>query len=68
MFMLCLITFVGAYIGGKFILYRIVHEYSCLIEFIKRVGEKEIKCEACRAFYRFFATSLVNSIMQEQEC
>ena len=29
---------------------------------------KEIKCEACRAFYLFFATSLINSIMQEQEC
>ena len=23
-----------------------------------------IKCEACRAFYRFFATSLINSIIQ----
>ena len=27
-----------------------------------------IKCEACRAFYLFFATSLINSIMQEYEC
>ena len=25
---------------------------------------KEIKCEACRAFYLFFATSLINSIKQ----
>ena len=25
---------------------------------------KEIKCEACRAFYLFFATSLINSIIQ----
>ena len=24
--------------------------------------EKAIKCEACRAFYRFFATNLINSI------
>ena len=32
-----------------------------------RVG-KEIKCEACRAFYLFFATSLINSIEQEHEC
>ena len=23
-----------------------------------------MKCEACRAFYRFFATSLINSIIQ----
>ena len=29
---------------------------------------KEIKCEACRAFYLFFATSLINSIRQEHEC
>ena len=47
--------------------YRILHECSCFIDFIKRVG-KEIKCEACRAFYLFFATSLINSIIQEHEC
>ena len=29
---------------------------------------KEIKCEACRAYYLFFATSLINSIIQEHEC
>ena len=29
---------------------------------------KEIKCEACRAFYLFFATSLINSIILEHEC
>ena len=29
---------------------------------------KKIKCEACRAFYPFFATSLINSIIQEHEC
>ena len=40
---------------------RILHECSCFIEFIKRVGKKEIKCEACRA------TSLINSIIQEHE-
>ena len=28
---------------------------------------KEIKCEACRAFYLFFATSLLNSIINEHE-
>ena len=27
-----------------------------------------VKCKACRAFYRFFATSLINSIIQEHEC
>ena len=37
------------------------------IEFIKGVGEKD-KNEACRAFYLFFATSLINSIIQEHEC
>ena len=39
-----------------------------LVEFIKRVGGKAIKCEACRAFYRFFAKSLINYIIQEYEC
>ena len=29
---------------------------------------KEIKCEACKAFYLFFTTSLINSIIQEHEC
>ena len=29
---------------------------------------KEITCEACRAFYLFFATSLINLIIQEHEC
>ena len=28
---------------------------------------KEIKCEACPVFYLFFATSLINSIIQEHE-
>ena len=37
------------------------------IEFITRVGERD-KCEACRTFYLFFATSLINSIIQEHEC
>ena len=26
--------------------------------------EKVLKCEACRAFYHFFATNLINSIIQ----
>ena len=29
---------------------------------------KEIECKACQAFYLFFATSLINSIIQEHEC
>ena len=29
---------------------------------------KVIKCEACRAYYHFFATSLINLIKQEHEC
>ena len=39
-----------------------------LIEFIKQVGEKRLKCEACRAFYLFFAMSLINAIIQEHRC
>ena len=38
-----------------------------LLNLINELG-KEIKCDACRAFYLFFATSLINSIIQEQEC
>ena len=37
------------------------HE-CCISEFIKQVGEKEIKCEAC-----FLAECLINSIIQEQD-
>ena len=29
---------------------------------------KVIKCEASRALYHFFATSVINSIIQEHEC
>ena len=29
---------------------------------------KVTKCETCRAFNYFFATSLINSIIQEHEC
>ena len=29
---------------------------------------KEIKCEACQAFYLFFAMSLINSIIREHDC
>ena len=38
-----------------------------LFNLLKELG-KEITCEACRAFYLFFATSLINSIIQEHEC
>ena len=31
-----------------------------LLNLLNELG-KEIKCEACRAFYLFFATSLINS-------
>ena len=39
-------------------------------EFIKQVGEIEIKCEACQAshFIAFSQQGLINSIIQEQEC
>ena len=38
-----------------------------LLNLLNELG-KEIKCEACRAFYLFFATSLINSTIQEHEC
>ena len=38
-----------------------------IIEFIERVGGKVIKFKACGNFYSFFATSLINSIIQEHK-
>ena len=35
-----------------------------LLNILNELG-KEIKCEACRAFYLFFATSLINSIIHD---
>ena len=39
-----------------------------LLNLLNELRKKKIKCEACRAFYRFFATSLTISIIQEHEC
>ena len=39
-----------------------------LLNLLNKLKKKEIKCEACRAFYHLFATSLINSIIQEHEC
>ena len=38
-----------------------------LLILINKLG-KEIKCEACQAFYPFFASSLINSLKQEHNC
>ena len=38
-----------------------------LLNLSNELGKRD-KCEACRAFYRFFATSLINSIIQEHKC
>ena len=38
-----------------------------ILNLLNKLG-KVIKCEACRAFYCFFSTSLINSIIQEHEC
>ena len=46
----------GSYIGAH-----------VLLNLLNELG-KEIKCEACRAFYLFFAACLINSIIQEHEC
>ena len=37
-----------------------------ILNLLNELG-KVIKCEACIAFYRFFATSLINSVIQEHE-
>ena len=38
-----------------------------LLNLLNELG-KEIKCKACQAFYLFFTTSLINSIIHEHEC
>ena len=38
-----------------------------LFNSLNKLGKRD-KMRACRAFYRFFATSLINTIIQEQEC
>ena len=38
-----------------------------LLNLLNELG-KRLKCEACRAFYFFFATSLINSIKHEHSC
>ena len=38
-----------------------------LLNLLNELG-KVMKCKACRAFYHFFATSLLNLIIQEHKC
>ena len=38
-----------------------------LLNLLNELGKRE-KCKPRRAFYLFFATSLINSIIQEHEC
>ena len=38
-----------------------------LLNLLNELGKRD-KMRACQAFYLFFATSLINSIIQEQEC
>ena len=38
-----------------------------LLNFLNELKKSE-KCEACRAFYCYFATCLINSMIQEHEC
>ena len=39
-----------------------------LLNLLKDLGKNDKKYEACRAFYHFFATTLINSIIQEDGC
>ena len=39
-----------------------------LLNLLKELGEIDIKYEACRAFYLFFATISINSIKHDHEC
>ena len=37
------------------------YECSCFIQFIKQIGEKKIKCEACKAFIAFCKNLMFDS-------
>ena len=44
-----------------------------LLNLLNELGKRDKmrgfqRCEACRALYLFFATSLINSIIQDHEC
>ena len=39
-----------------------------LMSLFNELGEKVMTCEACQAFYPFFATSFIYSIIQEHKC
>ena len=39
-----------------------------LLNLLNELGKSDKKCESCRAFYPFFATSSLNPIIQEYEC
>ena len=41
---------------------------QALLNLLNKSMEKRDKCQACRAFYLFLATSLINSIIQEYDC
>ena len=47
---------------------RIYHSCSCIIEFIKLIAKKEMKCSASLAIYLFSSTPLINSINHEHSC
>ena len=38
-----------------------------LLNLLIELGKRD-KTQACQSFYLFFATSLINSIIQEYEC
>ena len=45
---------------------------NVLLNLLNELGKRDkmrgLPSEACRAFYLFFATSLINLIIQEHEC
>ena len=47
---------------------RIYYLCSCIIEFIKLVAKRVIKCLASYASYLFSSTHLINSIKHELSC
>ena len=62
-------------ISGEFLnllIYLHIHRGSymsahVLLNLLNEFGKRD-KCEACRAYYLFFAMSLLNSLIQEHKC
>ena len=61
-------TILYTYVKGLSVLNRGSYISAHVLLNLLNELRKRVKCEACRAFYLFSATSLINSIIQGHEC